>query len=64
MIACISQIISNYIAKNFTTNGHYHNIYPTLVYFCIRLGGGGITVIYSLPDGYKGVYDPYIPPSG
>ena len=23
-----------------------------------------ITVIYSLPEGYKGIYDPYIPPSG
>ena len=24
----------------------------------------GITVIYSLPEGYKGIYDPHIPPYG
>ena len=24
----------------------------------------GITVIYYLPEGYKGIYDPYIPPCG
>ena len=38
------------------------NIY----YLCILLycNKWGISVIHSLPEGYKGIYDPYIPPCG
>ena len=42
----------------------YIYIYPTYVYSSLYYNKWGITVIYSLPEGYKGIYDPYIPPSG
>ena len=38
----------------------------TVSHLCILLyyNKWGITMIYSLPEGYKGIYDPYIPPCG
>ena len=42
------------------------NFLNNISHLCILLyyNKWGITVIYSLPEGYKGIYDPYIPPCG
>ena len=39
-------------------------IYIPPMYTIVLYNKWGITVIYSLPEGYKGIYDPYIPPCG